>query len=74
MTKFIEIGIAILVDIFKGIKKHCEKRTHRYHEYQDSKDATVLPPREMWNVVSSYPDPNLHHKSLEKRHSTHSYL
>ena len=43
MTKFIEIGITILVDIFKGIKKHCEKRTHRNHEYQDSKDSTSTP-------------------------------
>ena len=43
MTQFIEIRITILVDIFEGIKKHCEKRTHRNHQYQDSKDFTFTP-------------------------------
>ena len=58
MTKFIEIGITILVDIFKGIKKHCEKKNPT--GIMNIKIQRIpLPPREMWNVFSSYHDPNL---------------
>ena len=42
----IEIRIIILVEIFVGIKKHCEKKnTHRINEYQDSNDSTSTTPR-----------------------------